>query len=57
MMEKVGKVFIAQGSLRKCVICDVLFCREASREHCVETCLPAPSACPPIRYGVTEGAA
>ena len=56
-MEKVGKVFIVQGSLRRCLICDGLFTRDASREHFGETCFPTPPACPPIRYGVTEGAA
>jgi len=57
MMDKVGKVFIVQGSLRRCLICDGLFTRDASREHFGETCFPTPPACPPIRYGVTEGAA
>jgi hypothetical protein len=57
VMDKVGKVFIYGGSLSKCVICDVLMSREASREHSVEICFPAPSACPPIPYGVTAGAA
>ena len=57
MTDTVGKVFIKHGSLSKCVICDVLFSREASREHSVEICFPAPSACPPIPYGVIEGKA
>jgi DNA invertase Pin-like site-specific DNA recombinase len=29
-------------------VCDVLFTLEASREHSVEICFPASSACPPI---------
>ena len=56
-MEKVGKVFFVQGSLRRCLICDELFSREACREHFAESCFPAPPACPPIRHSVTEGAA
>jgi hypothetical protein len=55
--DAVGKVFIKRGSLSKCVICDVLMSREASREHCAETCFPAPPACPPIPYGVSKGEA
>jgi hypothetical protein len=57
MMDRVGKVFIARGSQRKCVICDVIFSRAAIREHCAETCFPAPPECPPIRYGVVLGEA
>ena len=57
MMDKVGKVFIVQGSLRRCLICDQLFSREACREHFTATCFPTPPACPPIRYGVMEGTA
>jgi hypothetical protein len=30
MTDKVGKVFIAQPPLRKCVICDVPMSRDAS---------------------------
>jgi hypothetical protein len=52
-----GKVFIKRGSHNKCVICDVLFTREASRVHSDETCFPAPPACPPIPYGVVLGEA
>jgi hypothetical protein len=54
VMDTVGKVFVAQDSLRKCVICDVLFSREASREHSVKICFPAPPECPPIPLGVME---
>jgi hypothetical protein len=57
MIDKVSKVFVAQGSFRKCVICDRLMSREASRVHSVEICFPAPSACPPVPHGVTAGAA
>jgi hypothetical protein len=57
MMDKVGKVFIVQPPLRKCVICDVLMSRAECRVHSVEICFPAPSACPPIPYGVVEGEA
>jgi hypothetical protein len=57
MMDRVGKIFIAQPPLRKCVICDVIFKLEASRVHSDEICFPAPPACPPIRYGVVLGEA
>jgi hypothetical protein len=55
--DKMGKIFIAHGSLRKCAICDVLMNRETSREHSAETCFPAPPECPPIPYGVMQGEA
>jgi hypothetical protein len=55
--DKMGKIFIAHGSLRKCAICDVLMNRETSREHSTEICFPVPPACPPISYGVVAGAA
>jgi len=57
MMDRVGKVFIYQGSLRKCVICGMLFSREASRVYSDEICFPTPSACPSIPYGVIQGEA
>jgi hypothetical protein len=57
MMDKVGKVFIAKPPLRKCVVCDVLMSREASRVHSDEICFPAPPECPPITYGVMQGEA
>jgi hypothetical protein len=57
MMDRVGKIFIAQPPLRKCVICDVIFKLEASRVHSDEICFPAPSACPPFSYGVVLGEA
>jgi hypothetical protein len=57
MMDFVGKVFIKRGSFCKCVICDVLFTREASRVHSEETCFPVPPACQPIPYGVVLGEA
>ena len=57
MMDKVGKPFVVKGSLRRCLVCDVLFTREASRVHSDETCFPAPPACPPIPYGVVLGEA
>lgn len=57
MMDIVGKIFIARGSLRKCVVCDVLFSWEASRVHSDEICFPAPPECPPITYGVVQGEA
>jgi len=57
-MDKLGKVFLVEGNFfRRCLICDELFSREACREHFTATCFPAPPACPPIRYGVTVGAA
>jgi hypothetical protein len=56
-MDTVGKVFIKHGSLSKCLICDVLMSREASREHSDEICFPAPPECPPITYGVSKGEA
>ena len=56
-MDRVGKVFIWQGLHSKCVVCDVLMSREASREHSSETCYPASPACPPIPYGVVLGEA
>ena len=57
MTDREGKIFIAQGSFRQCVVCDVLMSRAASRVHSDETCYPAPPACPKIRYGVTQGEA
>jgi hypothetical protein len=57
MMDRVGKIFIAYPPLGKCVICDVLFSWEAGRVHSDEICFPAPSACPPITYGVSKGEA
>ena len=57
MMDMLGKVFVVQGESRRCLACDLLFTREASREHSVEICFAAPSACPPIPHGVTDGAA
>jgi hypothetical protein len=58
MMDKVGKVFIYQAAgVSRCLVCDVLFTREASRKHSTETCFPAPPECPPIPYGVTASAA
>jgi hypothetical protein len=57
MMDRVGKIFIAQGSHSKCAVCDVLMTRAASRAHSAETCFPAPPECPPIPYGVMAGAA
>ena len=57
MMDKIGKIFIAQGSHSKCAVCDVLMSREASRVHSTQTCYPAPPACPPFSYGVLKGEA
>jgi hypothetical protein len=57
MMDRVGKIFIAQPPLSKCLVCDVLMTRAASRAHSAETCFPAPPECPPIPYGVMAGAA
>ena len=57
MMDKVGKVFVVKGPLRRCLVCDVPFTHEASRIHSDEICFPAPSACPPILHGVTAGTA
>jgi len=57
MMDKIGKIFIAQGELRKCAVCDVLMNRETSRVHSDAICFPAPPECPPIPYGVMQGQA
>jgi hypothetical protein len=57
MTDKVGKIFIAQGSHSKCAICDVLMTRAESRVHSTQTCFPAPPACPPFSYGVVLGEA
>jgi hypothetical protein len=57
MMDKIGKIFISQGSHSKCVVCDVLMSRAASQVHSDEICFPTPSACPPITYGVMQGEA
>jgi hypothetical protein len=57
MTDKVGKIFVVKGPRRRCLVCDVLFTHEASRIHSDEICFPAPSACPPIRYGVMLGEA
>jgi hypothetical protein len=52
MIDKVGKIFVVRGSLRRCLVCDVLFTHEVSRIHADDICFPAPSACPSITYGV-----
>jgi hypothetical protein len=57
MMDKVGKIFVVKGSLRRCLVCDVSFTHEASRIHSDEICFPDPSACPPITYCVMQGEA
>jgi hypothetical protein len=57
MTDIVGKPFVVKGSLRRCLVCDVLFTHEASRIHSDEICFPGPAACPPITYGVTAGTA
>jgi hypothetical protein len=57
MRDIVGKIFIVKGSLRKCLVCDVLFTHEASRIHSDEICFPGPAAFPPIPRGVKAGAA
>jgi hypothetical protein len=57
MMDKIGKIFIAQGSHSKCAVCNVLMSLEASRVHSTQTCYPAPPACPPFSYGVLKGEA
>ena len=57
MMDRIGKIFIAQGSHSKCAVCDVLMTRAASRVHSTEICFPAPPACPPFSYGVVLGEA
>ena len=57
MKDKIGKVFIAQPPLSRCMICDVLMSREASRVHSTQTCFPTPPECPPIPYGVVLGEA
>jgi hypothetical protein len=56
-MDKVGKVFVMEAGFGRCLICDLLFTRAASREHSDEICFPTPSACPPISYGVFQGEA
>jgi hypothetical protein len=57
MTDRVGKIFVVRGSLRKCFICDVLMSHAASRVHSDEICFPAPPECPPITYGVMQGEA
>jgi hypothetical protein len=57
MRDRVGKIFIAQGELRKCAVCDVLMNRETSRVHSDAICFPVPPACPPFSYGVVLGEA
>jgi hypothetical protein len=57
MNDRVGKIFIAQPPLSKCLVCDVLMTRAASRAHSTEICFPAPPACPPFSYGVLKGEA
>ena len=41
-MDTVGKVFMVDGEFRRCLVCDDLFTREASREHSAATCFPPP---------------
>jgi hypothetical protein len=57
MNDRVGKIFIAQPPLSRCLVCDVLFSRDASRVHSAEICFPVPPACPPFSYGVVLGEA
>jgi hypothetical protein len=57
MMDKIGKIFIAQPPLSRCLVCDVLFSRDASRVHSAEICFPVPPACPHFSYGVVLGEA
>ena len=57
MKDKIGKVFISQPPLSRCLVCDVLFSRDASRVHSTEICFPVPPACPPFSYGVVLGEA
>lgn len=58
MTDTVGKVFIYQGAgVSRCLVCDVLFSRAESRDHFTETCYPAPTACPPIPFGISKGEA
>jgi hypothetical protein len=59
MMDAVGKVFLAQGLLRWCLVCDGLFSPEESREHAAVACFPRPDfgVYAPIGYAVTGEAA
>jgi hypothetical protein len=58
MKDSIGKVFVYQGEgISKCLICDALFNKAASRAHFTETCFPVPPACPPIPFGVVKGEA
>jgi hypothetical protein len=59
MMDTLGKVFLAQDSLRWCLVCDGLFSPEESLEHARATCFPPPDLglCVPIRYATTEESA
>jgi hypothetical protein len=43
--EKVGKVFIIVDlDTRRCLICEQLFTRQASREHSMTVCYPPASS-------------
>jgi hypothetical protein len=49
--ERVGKVFIVEGAdCRRCLVCDDLFTREASKRHSAVICFP-PDLLPPRRRG------
>jgi hypothetical protein len=42
-MDMVGKIFRAEQGMRRCMVCEELFTREASREHSDEPCQPKPA--------------
>ncbi len=55
MMDRIGKIFVAQPPLSKCMICDVLMSRAASRAHSTEICFPAPASVPALFVWGLEG--
>lgn len=43
MTDTVAKVFRAEEGMRRCMVCEDLFTRDASREHSQVQCQPKPA--------------
>jgi hypothetical protein len=47
--DRTGKVFFVNQGMRKCLICERVFTREASAEHSTVACTPAVPEARPMR--------
>jgi hypothetical protein len=47
--DRTGKVFFVNQGMRKCLICERVFTREASAEHSMVACSPAVPEARPMR--------